>query len=425
MLSLDKFFRKTVLVSLLVGLVGFGSLAVAQDTTTLTMWSWRTEDVDVYNNVLLPAFEAKNPGIKVEFRAIKASEYNAVLATALEGNEGPDVMQLRAYGSLQRFIPFLQPVGDKLPGLQAFPSSSIKSAQGVEDGLIYGVPFANQVLGIYYNKQIFNELGLTEPKTWDEFIAINQTLKDNGIQPLANAGAAAWMLEIIFGTVGPNFYGGNGYFNDVVAGKTTFEDSRFVTAIEKELELKEFMPNGFIGVDYTSQQAAFFTEQAAMFIGGSFEAKNFQAQNPDLQVGVFPAPTAKAGQTPAISTWADGSFGINKTTEKTDAALKLLSFMTTKEWGNLFTNTLGQISPVPGVEVDREKVPVLSKFVDFLDQFEVTPYIMLVAFRFQRPTGSEAIQADLQALLQGQMTSEEVAQDVQQQVATWYKPFQN
>ena len=49
-----------------------------------------------------------------------------------------------------------------------------------------------QIGGIFYNKDAFDACGITDtPKTWDEFLTVCQTLKDNGYEPLALDGAYA------------------------------------------------------------------------------------------------------------------------------------------------------------------------------------------------------------------------------------------
>lgn len=400
-----------------------GEQMESQEQVTLDVWSWRTEDVDEYNS-MFDVFEQDHPNITVNFRAIQNTEYNTVLATALEGGQGPDVMQLRAYGGLQRYTDFLLPLDGRVEGLSDFSDSSLASAQGREDGNTYGVPFANQVLGIYYNQSIFEEHGLSEPQNWSEFINVMDTLQENGVTPLANGGQAAWMLEIMFGTIGPNFYGGNQFYQEVTAGDTTFTDDRFVSALERMQQLREYMPNGFMGLDYASMQANFFTGQAAMYIGGSFEAAFFQEQNPDLEIGVFPAPAPQGMDTTYVGTWADGSYGVNADTDNQEAALELINFMASQEFGNMFTNSLAQISPIPGVEADPNEVPVLSQFVGMVEEYTTTPYIMLVGFRWEQPTGSVALQNALQGMMQGDLSPQEVAENVQGEIESWYEPFQ-
>ncbi len=424
-MSRERMKVKTLAILVLsLSLVVLGAtIGLGQSDVTLSMWSWRTEDVEEYENIL-SNFEEEHPNISVEFEAIKNTEYNTVLATSLEGEEGPDVMQLRAYGGLQRYVPFLMPLGDKVPALDEFSSSSIASATGREDGKVYGVPFANQVLGVYYNREIFDQYELEVPETWDEFIQVCETLKEEGVTPLANAGGAGWHLEILFGTFGPNFYGGNEFYQQVKNGETTFEDPDYVKALRKVSKLTDYMPPGYMGIGYSSQQAQFYTEQAAMFVGGSFEAGYFQEQNPDLDIGVFPAPPPSKDDPVYVGTWADGSYGINKRTEHKEEALELIKYLASKDFGQQFTNQIKQISSVPGVKPDQEKVPVIAQFTDMISKHEATPYLMLVEFRYESPGGSELLQSSLEGLMSGKKSPKEAATLVQDGLEEWYEPFQ-
>ena len=106
-------------------------------------------------------------------------------------------------------------------------------------------------------------------------------------------------------------------------------------------------------------------------------------------------------------------------------AVELARYMASEEFGTMFSNLLGQISPIPGVSADPNSVPVLSQFTDLMNEHETTPYIMLVGFRWEQPTGSVALQNALQGMMQGDLTPQEVAEEVQTQIASWYEPFQN
>src|SRR3546814_12414283 len=59
--------------------------------------------------------------------------------------------------------------------------------------------------------------------------------------------------------------------SDLLAGRATFEDPRFVGALARLNDLKKYFPPGFIGVDYPSAQQLFIAGRAAMFVGGSYE----------------------------------------------------------------------------------------------------------------------------------------------------------
>src|SRR5690606_12340198 len=77
----------------------------------LTFWSWRQEDRAQYEQ-FIDTFEAANPGITIKFETFEAANYNTILATALAGGTGPDLMMVRAYGGLETIAApgYLEPI---------------------------------------------------------------------------------------------------------------------------------------------------------------------------------------------------------------------------------------------------------------------------------------------------------------------------
>ena len=82
---------------------GSGSGGGSGKGVTLSVWSWRTEDVAAYN-AIFDVYEKAHPGTTVDFKAFKNTEYNQILTTGLAGSSGPDVVQVRSYGQLQPTI---------------------------------------------------------------------------------------------------------------------------------------------------------------------------------------------------------------------------------------------------------------------------------------------------------------------------------
>ena len=111
-------------------------------------------------------------------------------------------------------------------------------------------------------------------------------------------------------------------------------------------------------------------------------------------------------------------YAINAKSEKKDAALKLVRWLGTYDFGDRFSELLGNISPIKGVTIDD---PMLAK-VSELNASSV-PYIMVVYFRFQDPTGSTLLQQGVQKLMAGQASPAEVGAEVTKGVATYYEPF--
>jgi raffinose/stachyose/melibiose transport system substrate-binding protein len=394
--------------------------AEMKETVNLEFWSWRTEDVDIYDE-LIAGFEEENPGISVNFTAYKNTEYNTVLSAAIKGGSGPDIIQLKPYGGLETYAQpgYLMPLGDKIPALKNFDENSLIGSTSIADGKIYGVPYASQTLVIFYNKAIYEELGLSVPETWDDFLSNLEVMKDAGITPLANGGKDGWTLEVLQGVICPNFYGANDFFSEITAGKTNFTDVRYKESLEKLLELRPYMPDNFMGISYTDMQMLFINEMAGHFIGGSWEAGYFSAQNPEMEYDVFAGPVAKAGDTRYASAFVDGSFGINSATAHPDEAVQFMNFMAGTEAGQFLTDKLKHKSDVPGVQFTD---PFLKKLGELNENS--TPYITLVGFRYEQPTGSSLIQNTLQGMLADTIDSDEVVRQVQEGVASWYKPFQ-
>jgi len=394
--------------------MAFTAGALAQ--TTLTFWSWRTEDVAAYER-FIEAFRAENPDIDVEFTPYLNTEYNTILSTALQGGGGPDIVHLRAYGGMEPLAQagYLVRLDDKVPALAGFDPGILAGATNRADGGVYGVPFALQTVQVLYNERIFQELGLEEPETWDEFVAVAEALQEAGYDALANGALEPWTVETLFGGVGPTFYGGDEFFQAITGGEADFTDPRFAAALERMVAITPYLAQNFMGVGYTDMQSMFAFEQAGMFIGGSYELGILKQLNPDLQIGAFPVPGDAPGEG-RVSYYVDGSYGINAASPHQEEALRFIEFLASQEYGQMFTDELQQISAVPGVTPTSED---LSELVSLMNEVG-TPYLMLTAFRFGQPSGSTLLQNEMQAVLAGDKAVEEAVTNIQRGVAEWY-----
>lgn len=410
--------RFLIRIAVAAGAAAIALPALAQE---LTFWSWRQEDRAQYE-ALIDTFEAANPGITVNFEAHEAANYNTILSTALAGGEGPDVMMVRAHGAFETVAGsgYLMPIDNTtVPGLDALPAPALAAETLRADGKIYAVPFASQTMLIIYNKSLFDKFGIKEPSTWADLLAAAQTLKANGVFAFANGTATAWQNETIVTALGASIIGQD-FYQELMAGTTDFTDPRYVEALAAVKEASAFFPDGFIGLDYPSSQQLFASGMAAMFAGGSFELANFKSQNPNIELGVFPAPVASEGDQHLVGLFFDGGYAGNAKTKHPEAVLKFLTYLASPEFGQAFANSLNNISPIPGVTFDN---PLLQEVAE-LNKNSI-PYIMLVHFRYQEPTGSVLLQAAVQKMLAGEQTPEQAAAEVTKGIKTYYEPFQD
>lgn len=391
---------KTILIgATLCSSILAGSIASAAD---LSFWSWRQEDAKAYQEIIAE-FKKSHPDINVTFTAHEATAYNTVLTTALAGGAGPDIMHTRSYGSLEQVAAagYLEPLNDSVD-LSTLSADELLGTTLRADGKVYAVPFASQTVLVYVNKDLFETHDVAIPTNYAEFIAAAKKLKAAGVTPLANGSSAGWTMEIMSGAFMPNVYGKE-FFGEVTAGKTDFEDPRYIEALETFSELKEFMPNGFEGVDYATMQQLFTAGQAAMFVGGSWEIAGFKKAG--VNFDIMPAP-AKDGEG-MVATFLDGGYAVNAASENKEAALEFIKFTATTEFAQLLTDKLGNVAAVEGA-VSSD--PMLQKVAEFHEN--ATPYMMLVAYRFNTPTGSTLLQNGLQELFAGKKSAAEVAKEI-------------
>jgi len=276
----SKMMRRIISTTLSLVLAVSGSIyavssAKAADVE-LTMYSWRVEDKAFYEDVIR-TFKAKNPGINITYQSFPSADYQTILMSAMAAGKGPDIVHVRAYGALDQLVVpgYLSPLDMKeVKGLNKYSSDLLNSQRGFSDKRLFGVPFATQSLGIFYNMEYLRKSGIqSAPKSYPEFLDQLKKIKAAGLQGLANGGSTH--IEQMWGTIAPMFYGGTSFYQDVVDGKRTFTDPAFIKSLEAVQELFPYMPNNATAVSYDASRALFFSGKAAFFMGGIFELGYF------------------------------------------------------------------------------------------------------------------------------------------------------
>ncbi|QIM22726.1 extracellular solute-binding protein [Phycicoccus sp. HDW14] len=391
------------------------------DGTTLTVWSWRVEDKAAYEKIF-DVYEKAHPGVTVDFKPFKATEYNKILATGLAGKDGPDVPQVRSYGQLQGTVASgsLVPLDGKVD-LSSWDENVVASAKGKTDGKLYSVPLARQATVLFYNKKLFSDNGIQVPTTWDQFIAANDTFLKKGITPLAVGAKDDWTLPIVHEVLAGSRFGGTDFQKAVTTGQKDFTDPDFVASVEVLKQLEKYMPKSVTGVAVTDAMTLFTSGKAAMYPGGSYDLATLQKGNPDLEVGVMQVPPpsgAPSGATGTTAGWADGNFAVNSKSPHQEAATELVQWMATPEFGQLVADEVKQISAVPGVTYSD---PVLKQVADDYDKTG-SPYLLLTDFRYGSPTGTDLLGKGAQELFLGSKDAKTVSTELNTGVMTWFKP---
>ncbi|WP_405098157.1 ABC transporter substrate-binding protein [Micromonospora sp. NBC_01412] len=388
---------------------------------SLSIASWRTEDLPLWKNQIIPAFNAEHPDIKVTFEPTTNTEYNAALDSKLDGGTAADIITCRPFDLSDALNQqgHLVPLGD-LKGINSFPELA-RSAWAADDGTPFCVPMASVIHGFYYNADIFAKLGLKEPTTQAEFVQVLQAIKDDGkYAPLAWGTADEWIAsQTAFTNVGPGYWHGEDGRRALVSGEKKFTDPQFVAAWQALADWQPFFPKGYQGITYTDTQQLFTLGRAAIFPGGSWEITSFK--DAKFKIGVFPPPVPKQGDDCYITDHTDIAMGINAASKKQEAARTFLEWVTGGKFAGIYANKLPGFFPLTKEEVTIDE-PLAKEFVSFRDECKSTVRLPDEKLSAGKPNTDNQVGALTVQMWNGKLTPEKVAQEMQRGLASWYQP---
>ena len=221
---------------------------------------------------LIDDFQAANPDVEIEWNVFEHEAYKTAIRNWL-GAEPPDVVTWFAGERMNAFVQrgLLADVSDiwEEHGL----AELMPSAYGAMtvDGAQYGVPYTYYQWGIYYRRDIFEELGIEPFETFDDMIAACGTLREAGIAPITIGTrflwpTAGWFDYLNLRTNGLDFH------LELAAGEVSYEDDRVRSVFanwQRLLEADCFIENH---TAYSWQEAIPFLIQgeASMYLIGNF-----------------------------------------------------------------------------------------------------------------------------------------------------------
>jgi len=394
----------------------------AGEKVTITIESWRNDDLSIWQDQIIPAFEAKNPNIHVVFAPSAPAEYNGVLNTKLEGGTAGDLITCRPFdASLQLFQKkYLASLND-IAGLSNF-SDVAKSAWITDDGKdVFCVPMASVIHGFFYNKDIFDKYGLKAPTTKDEFMAVLKTLKDKGETPLVMGTADQWESATMgFQNIGPNYWKGEEGRKALIAGTAKFTDAPYIQTWTDLKDWAPYLPSGYQAEKYPDSQTFFTLGKGAIYPTGSWEISQFE-KDATFKLGIFPPYVQKAGDTCYISDHTDIAMGMNAATKHPAETKAFLEWMTTQEFAELYSNALPGFFTLANYKITL-KDPLANEFLGWRQVCKSTirnSYQIL-------SRGTPNLENELWRVTAGVMnltiTPEDAGKQIQEGLDKWYTP---
>ncbi|MFQ5972060.1 MAG: ABC transporter substrate-binding protein [Alphaproteobacteria bacterium] len=409
----------------MVALPVLASGASAQEKVTLIMESWRNDDLRVWQDVIIPAFQAQHPNIEIKFQPTAPAQYNATLNAKLEAGTAGDLITCRPFDqSLALFdAGHLAAVND-LPGLENF-SDVAKSAWITDDGsTTFCVPMASVIHGFIYNADIFDELGLTPPKTEAEFYAILDKIKEDGrVAPLDMGTKDQWEAATMgFQNIGPNYWKGEDGRKALIDGTAKLTDPEYVAVWETLAKWADYLAPGYQAQSYPDSQNLFSLGRAAIYPAGSWDIGTFNA-SADFKMGAFPPPLPEGADELYISDHTDIAVGMNTATEHPDEVRVFLEWATTAEFATLYANELPGFFSLSKHEVNLED-PLAQEFVSWRKIAKPTIRNSYQILARGEPNLENELWVVSANVINGSITPAEAAQQVQSGLEKWYAPQQ-
>jgi raffinose/stachyose/melibiose transport system substrate-binding protein len=357
---------------------------------------------------LLQKFNKEYPHITVKWEQVDSKNISQVLKTRIAaGGENLDVVtpQRSDYLPLIEAGAFLD-ISDQ-PFLKQYDDAAIES--GKVNGKVYGIPLTQQAYLVWYNKDVFAKHGLKVPTNWEEFLAVSETLKKNGIAPIALAGKDEWVVNVFAGLAYSGLFSQEpNWLAKAAKGEVKWTDKGSVDALNKIKTLvdKGYILEGALGTGYDQAYQAFYQGKAAMTVNGAWSIDLIINTPPSFEVGAFVPPGNDKGQPLKVAFIPGNVISIASASKNKEASQTFLNFLSQPENASLFATTIKQFSSAKGASADFHPA---TKIVQPIFNSEKTQMFHAeVSAQAKSVVGKE-----LQKLIAGESTPAQVAEEVQ------------
>ena len=401
------------------------AIAASAADVTLTIESWRNDDLTIWQDKIIPAFEASHPGIKVKFTPSAPAEYNAVLNAKLEAGSAGDLITCRPFDvSLAMYdAGHLANITD-LEGMANF-SPVAKSGWSTDDASAqFCVPMASVIHGFIYNKDAFKELGIDVPATEDEFFAALEAIKSDGTYiPMSMGTNDQWEAATMgYNNIGPNYWKGEEGRLALIAGEQKLTDEGWVAPYRQLAKWGPYLGDGYEAQTYPDSQNLFTLGRAAIYPAGSWEISGFNTQV-DFEMGAFYPPVQAAGDDCYISDHTDIAMGMNAKTAHPEETKMFLNWMGSAEFASLYANALPGFFSLSTHDVAMED-PLAQEFVSWRGKCHSSIRSTYQILSRGTPNLETETWGASVAAIKGTESPEDAGARLQTGLASWYAPQQ-
>ncbi|MBD8070622.1 extracellular solute-binding protein [Bacillus sp. PS06] len=317
---------------------GTGESKGGDEVVTLNFFQFKVEIADQLQE-MINEFEAEHPNIKVKLETVGGgADYGAALKAKFASGEKPDIFNNGGFKELELWKEHLADLSNEPWVEHVLPIGKVPTTD--TDGKLYGMPVNLEGYGFVYNKDLFEQAGITEPPTTvTELKAAAQKLKDNGITPFA-AGYGEWwvigqhLLNIPFAQQDDP----TAFIEGLYDGSTTIVGNEQFTAFKEVIDTEiEFGNENPLTTDYNTQVTLFASGQTAMLQQGNWTENMITEVNPEINMAFLPIPiNDDEAASDRLPVGVPNNWVLNKNSEHLEEAKLFLNWMVSSETGKRY-----------------------------------------------------------------------------------------
>lgn len=407
--------KKTVLKLGAVMLAATMALAGCSDPdsgkTKVTFLSWTGEE---QMKPILDAFHAANEDIKIEASySPPVAEYIQTLQTRVLSGTAPDVFVIAAENKTNLLD------GGHVIDLSGEPYMSKIESFNTEtygrDGKAYGVSVSSWAAGYMYNEDLLKQVGYdTFPTTWDDFLVMSKKLQDAGIKPFLES--VDQMPTTVSAWIGAKTNTMDGTLDDkIFSGETTFE-AEWTPYLEQynRIYTEGLVSKDVVGLDGDMIRDEFANGRVAVMNAGPWVINALRESSPDLKFKFALVPGVDGGE-PFAAGAASPGYAINSKSDETKqaAAKKFLEFLASKEGVQIFHEQTRDVTVTDDFEPEVD--PAFEPLASSIRNGQL--YLPMIAWQRSEDILNVEAVAQIQRMIQGEITPAEVAKAMDTKLA--------